>query len=150
MALRNVFRLVTKQSLRYYSSSPKLVDVNVNDKTGIATVTMQRPPVNSLNLELLRALLDTLEDLESNRTRGMILTSVSNNKQRTQVIMSFIFQASDTVFSAGLDITEMYKPDLKRAEEFWTTLQETWMKLYGSMFPTAAAINVIHSILSIF
>lgn len=46
------------------------------------------------------------------------------------------------MFSAGLDIMEMYKPDLKRAETFWTTLQEVWIKLFGSTFITAAAINV--------
>lgn len=51
-------------------------------------------------------------------------------------------QASPKVFSAGLDIMEMYKPDLKRVEEFWTTLQEVWFKLFGSNFITAAAINV--------
>jgi Delta3-Delta2-enoyl-CoA isomerase len=51
-------------------------------------------------------------------------------------------QASPTVFSAGLDIMEMYKPDMKRVEEFWSTLQGVWLKLYGSNFVTAAAINV--------
>lgn len=37
---------------------------------------------------------------------------------------------------------EMYKPDLKRAEEFWKTLQDMYLKLFGSSFITAAAINV--------
>lgn len=46
------------------------------------------------------------------------------------------------MFSAGLDIMEMYKPDMKRVETFWTTLQEVWIKLFGSNFITAAAINV--------
>lgn len=36
----------------------------------------------------------------------------------------------------------MYKPDQGRAKAFWTTLQEVWLKLYGSFYPTAAAINV--------
>lgn len=35
----------------------------------------------------------------------------------------------------------MYKPDETRLREFWTTLQDVWLKLYGSSFPTAAAIN---------
>lgn len=52
------------------------------------------------------------------------------------------FQSSPTVFSAGLDILEMYKPDAERVRAFWTTLQDVWLKLYGSAFPTAAAINV--------
>jgi 3,2-trans-enoyl-CoA isomerase len=35
----------------------------------------------------------------------------------------------------------MYKPDMARARTFWSTLQDCWIKLYGSPFPTAAAIN---------
>lgn len=45
------------------------------------------------------------------------------------------------MFSAGLDIMEMYKPDLERTAKFWTTLQDVWLKLYGSPFATAAAIG---------
>lgn len=36
---------------------------------------------------------------------------------------------------------EMYKSDEKRMSEFWRTLQDVWIKLYGSFYPTAAAIN---------
>lgn len=36
---------------------------------------------------------------------------------------------------------EMYKPDPARLRDFWSTLQDVWLKLYGSPFPTAAAIN---------
>lgn len=37
---------------------------------------------------------------------------------------------------------EMYKPNPEKVKLFWTTLQDVWLKLYGSGFPTAAAINV--------
>lgn len=37
---------------------------------------------------------------------------------------------------------EMYKPNEERVKDFWSSLQELWMKLYGSPFATAAAINV--------
>lgn len=63
--------------IRNYSSSEKLVDVSINDKTRIATVTMQRQPVNSLNYELLTQLNNSLEDLSSKKIKGAILTSVS-------------------------------------------------------------------------
>ncbi|KAG6444685.1 hypothetical protein O3G_MSEX003507 [Manduca sexta] len=100
-----------------------LVDVAV-DNEGYAMVTLQRPPVNSLNLELLQDISKSLDEVGKNKSKGMILTS-----------------SSPTVFSAGLDIMEMYKPDLKRAESFWRTLQDVWLKLFGSTYPTAAAIN---------
>lgn len=64
-------------SLRQMSASAgPLVDVAV-DNAGVATVTMQRLPVNSLNLDLLTEMNKTLDDLAKNKTRGMILTSVS-------------------------------------------------------------------------
>lgn len=112
------------QNLRFLCSSNKLVDVAVNDKTGVATVTMQRPPVNSLNLDLLQSLANTFDQLEENKCRGMILTS-----------------ASPTVFSAGLDLMEMYKPNQERVQKFWSSLQDVWIKLFGSPYPTVAAIN---------
>ncbi|KAG8236576.1 hypothetical protein J437_LFUL015762 [Ladona fulva] len=46
-----------------------------------------------------------------------------------------------TVFTAGLDIKEMCKPKPDRIKAFWTALQGVWLKLYGSSFPTVAAIN---------
>jgi 3,2-trans-enoyl-CoA isomerase len=44
---------------------------------GISTVTMQRMPVNSMNLELLQELSTIFDTLEKDNSRGMILTSVS-------------------------------------------------------------------------
>jgi len=121
----NTAKCVTSGFVRCQSTAPAdLVLFDVNDKTGISTVTLNRPAVNSLNLELLSAISKTLDDLQNNKSRGMILTS-----------------SSDRVFSAGLDINEMYKPDPVRMCQFWSALQDVWLKLYGSMFPTAAAIN---------
>lgn len=104
-------------------SSAKLASVEVNDK-GIATVSMNRPPVNGLNLELLSELKNAIDEVEDEKCRGLILTSSSN-----------------TIFSAGLDIMEMYLPNQERLRNFWTALQDTWLALYGSAVPTVAVIN---------
>lgn len=65
-------------SVRHKSNSPRdLVLIDVNDKTGIATMTMNSLPVNSLNLELLTALSNGLDLVGKENSRGMILTSVS-------------------------------------------------------------------------
>jgi hypothetical protein len=53
-----------------------------------------------------------------------------------------VLQAASTVFSAGLDLLEMHRPKQDRAVAFWTTLQDVWLKLFGSSYPTVAAINV--------
>ncbi|XP_034474475.1 enoyl-CoA delta isomerase 1, mitochondrial [Drosophila innubila] len=109
---------------RHMSTATKLTTVEIDDKTGIATLTMNRPPVNGLNLELLRDVHQSIEEIEGNKSRGLILTS-----------------SNSTIFSAGLDIFEMYKPDKERIRAFWTALQDVWLSLYGSSVPTAAAIN---------
>ncbi|XP_060520511.1 enoyl-CoA delta isomerase 1, mitochondrial-like [Cylas formicarius] len=125
LALKFLYKpFVMNNFSRCLSSSSKLVGLEINDQNGIATVSLQRPPVNSLNLDLLSDFLTTLTELESNKCRGAILTS-----------------SYSTVFSAGLDIMEMYKPDPNRAKKFWLTLQDVFIKLYGSPYPTVAVIN---------
>lgn len=75
----NSAKCTASSLVRHQSTAPKdLVLVEVNDKTGYATVTMNRPPVNSLNLDLLSAFSKTLDELQNNKSRGMILTSVSH------------------------------------------------------------------------
>lgn len=46
------------------------------------------------------------------------------------------------MFSAGLDILEMYKKSPEHCAEFWKAVQDAWLKLYGSTKVTIAAINV--------
>lgn len=62
------------------TTSGNLVDVSINDKTGIATVTMQRQPVNGLNYELLTELKNAFEGLGTKKIKGAILTSVCRDK----------------------------------------------------------------------
>ncbi|XP_073968738.1 enoyl-CoA delta isomerase 1, mitochondrial-like [Rhodnius prolixus] len=122
--LKHCSRIGLRSSIRSFSAgSDALVDVKTDNK-GIATVTMNRPPVNSLNFHHLEALHQTFLSLERDRCRGMILTS-----------------SSPTVFSAGLDILEMYQPTIDKARQFWRMLQDTWIKLYSSPYPTVAVIN---------
>lgn len=70
-------RIMPQQFVRHMSASPPLVDLCVDNQTGIATLTLSRPPVNSLNLELLTAISQALDQVEENRSKGLILTSVS-------------------------------------------------------------------------
>ncbi|XP_063382341.1 enoyl-CoA delta isomerase 1, mitochondrial-like [Cydia fagiglandana] len=106
------------------STAPAGPMVDVADDGGIAVMTLQRAPVNSLNLELLQAISKALDDVAKNKPKGMILTS-----------------ALPTVFSAGVDITEMYKPEVQRLQQYGNNFQDVWIKLFGFPFPTAAAIN---------
>lgn len=74
---KNVNFLLPSAARCQSTSSKDLVLVDVNDKTGIATMTMNSLPVNSLNLELLTSFSKGLDLVASNGSKGMILTSVS-------------------------------------------------------------------------
>jgi 3,2-trans-enoyl-CoA isomerase len=92
---------------------------------GVAKLLLNRPPVNSLNLELLQAIHSGLEEVHADKSvKGLILGTTKPG-----------------IFCAGLDIMEMYEPDEARLNQFWTTLQEVWIALYGSRLPVVAAVE---------
>ncbi|XP_029294182.1 enoyl-CoA delta isomerase 1, mitochondrial [Cottoperca gobio] len=110
--------------LRNNSTSPK-IKVDFDQSTGVAVMHMQSPPVNSLSLDFLTELCISVEKLEMDkRCRGLIITS-----------------SQPKVFSAGLDIMEMYGKSPEHCGEFWRAVQEMWLKLYSSNMVTIAAIN---------
>lgn len=51
-------------------------------------------------------------------------------------------QSVPGIFSAGLQLTELRNPDMKRFKPFWRALQNTWLKLYTTRLATVAAISV--------
>ena len=75
------------------------------DEKGIAVLSMGRGPVNSLNKEFIEELNSNLTSVAT-EARGLVLTS-----------------SLPSVFCAGLEITEMHKPDLDRLRQFWSSLQ---------------------------
>lgn len=110
-------------SARFSVSSPVTGNVSVvTDDKGIATVSMDKAPVNSLNTELIQELASAISTTAST-SKGLVLTS-----------------SLPSVFCAGLDITEMYQPDPAKLEVFWGSLQDLWIELYSCKVPTAAAI----------
>ncbi|XP_040918757.1 enoyl-CoA delta isomerase 1, mitochondrial [Toxotes jaculatrix] len=114
--------LVSQQ--RNNSTSPK-IKVDVDQSSGVAVMHMQSPPVNSLSLDFLTEFCISVEKLEMDKScRGLIITS-----------------SQPKVFSAGLDIMEMYGKSPERCGEFWRAVQEMWLKMYSSNMVTIAAIN---------
>lgn len=90
----------------------------------IATLTLNAPPVNSLSLEMLSALRDTISEIEASSCRGFVLAS-----------------SHPTIFSAGLDIRELHEPDEMRLRDFWSALQDAFLALYGTRCASVAAID---------
>jgi Delta3-Delta2-enoyl-CoA isomerase len=72
-----------------------------------------------------RSLADAIRDCEANpEIHGLILQS-----------------KSPTIFSAGLDLTELYKPDHDRLKLFWKEFQDLFLTLYGTTLACVAAIE---------
>lgn len=97
------------------------VDSTVDPK-GYTLISMNKGPANSLSQPFLAELKEAIEEAE--KTKGILLTS-----------------SLPTIFSAGLEITEMYNAKEESLREFWSTLQDTYLALYGCKVPTVAAIN---------
>ncbi len=91
----------------------------------VAVIKLDNPPVNALTLPLLTQLSDKLKELnESSSVAGIVLASSLKG-----------------VFSAGIELNELYNPDTERLKLLSIALQNTWLGLYSSPHPTMAAIN---------
>ncbi|XP_026858534.2 enoyl-CoA delta isomerase 1, mitochondrial isoform X1 [Electrophorus electricus] len=109
---------------RHLSTSSK-VKVDLDNSNGIAVMKFDNPPVNSMSLDFLTEFSINLEKLELDKScRGVILTS-----------------AQPRIFSAGLDIMDMYGTSPEHCGAFWKAVQDMWLKLYGYSKITIAAIN---------
>jgi len=126
--LRIPLRWIVPKTSRYQSTAATdvqdLVLVDIDGNTGISTVTLNLKPVNNMTLNFLKSFCDKMDFLEKEKIKGMILTSSVKN-----------------VFSSGLDFNEVVKPDEAGINAYWLWFQESWIKLYGSSFPTVALIN---------
>ncbi|KAL0101040.1 hypothetical protein PUN28_018713 [Cardiocondyla obscurior] len=109
---------------RSYATGFKYIESTQDNDTEIDIISMAKKPVNTLNIELLSELKTSLLEAQNSRSKGIILTS-----------------SLSTVFSAGLDVTEMFTTDKMKLVDFWKMLQDTWLTIYSSAIPIATAIN---------
>ena len=112
-------RISVKGGLRRH-----LTTINYPNSEAIAHISLQNGPVNSINLELMQKLKDSILEVESNRkAKAIVLCSKCR------------------VFSAGLDLTQMHGATRKYLESFWQVFQDLWVTLYGSRLATVASLN---------
>lgn len=99
--------------------------VRVNESNHIATVTIDRPPVNPLNSEVFEQLANTFYEIEVNDDiRVVILTG-----------------ASDRAFVAGADINEMKDLDLIGINQMNKTSRSVFTQIEKFTKPVIAAVN---------
>lgn len=107
------------------TEAPEFLTVTVEGDKGISHLQLNCGPVNSLSYEML---------LELNQ---WLLWLGSNEETAALVISS----ALPTVFCAGLDISEMHKPEEERLVNFLNAFQEMWLIMNSFPKPIVAALN---------
>ena len=114
------------RGLTTFTYSRKLIETSTTatGKFNITTVSLARPPVNSFNCALASELTNTLKDVERSGTDAVIITS-----------------GIPGVFSAGLDLNDLYQTSKTQLESFWKSVQDMWIQLYSMRLTTVAAIN---------
>jgi enoyl-CoA hydratase/carnithine racemase len=99
-----------------------LIEVQRNGQ--MAVVRMTRPPANAINGEMCRTLLATIDELEADeKVAGVVLAG------------------REGMYSAGLDVIELYGLDAADMEAFWAQFTEVFLRIFGSSLVWVAAIE---------
>lgn len=98
-----------------------MLDLTTHDN--ITEIKMARPPVNALNLELVRALRSAIEDSIDAGTHGIVLSGAPG------------------LFSAGVDVPALLALDRAGVHEFWREFFALCATLARAPVPLVAAIT---------
>jgi len=110
-------------------NSHQLVITDIDEKIGIAKLILNNPPVNSLSLEMCTAIANGIKHIEE------------YNQNNNNIVRCIVLSSSlSTVFCAGLDITEMFRPKTDRLIEFWTSFQQLYAAVYANKNPNLPPI----------
>ena len=70
-----------------------------------------------------------------------MISAVKEAEQDPSIQALILKSNNPKVFSAGLDLSELYKTNVDRLNEFWTAFQNVYITLYGSRLACIAAIQ---------
>ena len=94
------------------------------DKNMYSILTMNRPKVNALNMDLVEEIRSSFKAIESDdKIRGVILTG------------------TDNVFSAGLDLVELYNYNEEEIRAFFISFGTMYIELARFTKPFICALN---------
>lgn len=97
--------------------------LNLVKHDAVTEIQLARPPVNALNLDLLRALQAALADAVRDGARGIVMSGTQG------------------MFSAGVDVPELMTKDRAGVREFWREFFLTSAALAHAPVPVVAAIT---------
>ena len=98
--------------------------IKLEQHDGVATLYLDRPPVNAVDTELLRSMAEQLAQIEA-----------------TADVRALIMTGAGTCFSAGLDLKAVPRYSPAEQRDMLTTLNRTLGRLYSLPIPTVAAVN---------
>ena len=99
-----------------------MIKTNINGDIGI--ISLDRPPVNAINPELVSHLSDALDSLKTN-----------------DAINGVILQGRDGIFSAGLDITHLFPKDREYIDSFWKDFSTLLVNMFSFPKPLYSSIS---------
>ncbi len=99
-----------------------MIKTDINGDIGI--VSIDRPPVNAINPDLVLALKDALDSFKSNDD-----------------INGVILKGRDGIFSAGLDITHLFPKDREYIEGFWKDFSTLLLSMFSYKKPLYSSIG---------
>jgi Delta3-Delta2-enoyl-CoA isomerase len=106
----------------------KILSVSYSLNDALATVSLHREPVNSMNTEVWSLLLKALDELEANpKVRAVVFKSALKRN----------------VFTAGNDLLELYAPatSAEKYRNFWIVSNYFLARLYMSPLITIATVK---------
>ena len=99
-----------------------MINTDINGNIGI--ISIDRPPVNAINPELVCSLTESLDDFNSNDS-----------------IHGVILEGRSGIFSAGLDITHLFPKDRHYIKTFWESFSGLLNKMFNYEKPLYSSIG---------
>ena len=114
--------------------------VRVAKVNQVATVTIDNSPVNLLSRVVLTDIASTFDNLGNDESVKAVIMK-SGAKGNLYSAWSIILILFSGVYTAGLDIMEIYNRKDDEIFEYWSLLQNMWLSLYTAKTPVIAQIN---------
>ena len=99
-----------------------MIKTDINGDIGI--ISIDRPPVNAINPELVSSLSQALDSFKSDDN-----------------INGVVMQGRDGIFSAGLDITHLFPKDREYIDSFWKDFSTLLVNMFSFPKPLYSSIG---------
>ena len=99
-----------------------MINIDINGHIGI--ISIDRPPVNAINPELVSHLTEAFDSFKSNDD-----------------INGVVLQGRDGIFSAGLDITHLFPKNREYIENFWKDFSSLLVSMFSYEKPLYSSIG---------